>query len=306
MPGCIVCGGPGEFVPVFKILGRCRACGFVTWPDALPDDPGQLYDEQYFSGGDYPNYVGNEASLRRSMLRHLDQMAPFCTNRSTLLEIGCAYGFFLDEARTRFDRVVGIDVAASAVERARNELGVEAYAGAFLELPLESASFDVVCLWDTVEHLARPDLFLQKARRLLRPDGRLFLTTGDISSLNARLRGPNWRQIHPPSHLHYFSRDSIGRLLERTGFRVLGFETAAYYHSIHNILATMAMRQGITSRLSRLALQTMGESLARRIGFWINLGDIIFVAAEKVGGPAPGRMAPTCDQSTVIARPGVW
>lgn len=277
--GCVVCGRPAEFVPALKILARCRACGFVTWPDTGPVDLGALYDEQYFVGVDYPDYVGNEASLRRSMTRHLEQIAHFWARRGALLEIGCAYGFFLDEARDRFDRVVGIDVATSVVERAQQRFGVEAHAGGFLAFPFEEGSFDVICLWDTIEHLSRPDLFMEKARQLLRPGGRLFLTTGDISSLNARMRGPDWRQIHPPSHLHYFSRDSIARLLDRAGFGVLGFETAAYYHSIYNILASIGMRQGLAARLSRLALRIVGEPLARRMGFWINLGDIMFVAA---------------------------
>ena len=285
---CIVCGGRTDFVPALKTLARCRACGFVTWPGTPPADPGDLYDERYFTEVDYPDYVENEASLRRSMARHLEQMARFWTQRGALLEIGCAYGFFLDEARGQFDRVVGVDVSASAVESARKRFGVEAHAGAFLDMPFEDASFDVVCLWDTIEHLSRPDLFMEKARWLLRPSGRLFLTTGDISSLNARLRGPNWRQIHPPSHLHYFSKDSIARLLERAGLRILGLETAAYHHSIHNILASVGLRHGVAARLSRFALRAVGKRLARQIGFWVDLGDIMFVAAAPMpDGGAP-------------------
>lgn len=68
-------------------------------------------------------------------------------------------------------------------------------------------------------------------------------------------------------------------LLERAGFTVLGFETAAYYHSTYNILASIGMRRGMAARASRLTLATIGEDLARRLGFWINLGDIMFVAA---------------------------
>ena len=230
----------------------------MTWPET-PVNLAELYDERYFTEVDYPDYVANEASLRRSMRRHLEQMARFWSRRGVLLEIGCAYGFFLDEARRHFDRVVGVDVAESVIERARVRFGVDARAGEFVEMPFEEASVDVVCLWDTVEHLPRPDLFLDKARRLLRPDGRLFLTTGDISSLNARLRGPNWRQIHPPSHLHYFSRESITTLLERSGFQVLGFETAAYYHSVYNVLASIGMRKGLTAHAARFALRITGE-----------------------------------------------
>ena len=257
----------------------------MTWPSTSVDEPGELYDERYFTAGDYPGYIANEMALRRSMKRHLAQMAPYLSARSSVLEIGCAYGLFLDEARTHFDRVVGIDVAEAAVDHARKHFKVNALSGDFVEAPLEDGTFDVICLWDTIEHLERPDVFLEKARRLLQPDGRLFLTTGDISSLSARVRGSKWRQIHPPSHLHYFSRDSVTTLLGRLGFRVMGIETAAYYHTLHNILASIGLRGGLTGRCSHLALAAIGELVSRRIGLWINLGDIMFVAA------APGKPA---------------
>jgi SAM-dependent methyltransferase len=276
---CIVCGSSGDFTPVLGILARCGACQFVTWPGAPVDEPEKLYDERYFTAVDYPGYIANESALRRSMKRHLEQMSPYLSARGSVLEIGCAYGLFVDEARAHFDRVVGIDVAEAAVDHARKHFKVNVLSDDFLNVPFEDGSFDAICLWDTIEHLERPDLFLEKASRLLQPDGRLFLTTGDISSLNARVRGSKWRQIHPPSHLHYFSRDSVTRLLGRLGFRVMGIETARYYHTLHNILASIGLRGGVTGRCSRLALAAIGEFVSRRIGVWINLGDIMFVAA---------------------------
>jgi hypothetical protein len=69
------------------------------------------------------------------------------------------------------------------------------------------------------------------------------------------------------------------RLMERVGFRVMGIETAAYYHTLHNILASIDLRGGLTGRLSHVALAAMGEPVSRRLGLWINLGDTMFVAA---------------------------
>jgi SAM-dependent methyltransferase len=252
----------------------------VTWPEAPSQDVELLYDERYFTRVDYPDYVGNERSLRKSMRRHLDQMARHGRLGGRLLEIGCAYGFFLDEARHHFSRVAGVDVVASAVKRAREHLGVDARVGRFPDMDFDAERFDTVCLWDTIEHLPRPDRCLRKIRTLIRPEGRLYLTTGDVASLNARLRGASWRQIHPPSHLHYFSRETIRRLLERCGFSVVGFETAAYYHTLHNVLASIGLREGPSARLSRLLLRTIGEATARRLGLWVDLADTMFVAAR--------------------------
>jgi 2-polyprenyl-3-methyl-5-hydroxy-6-metoxy-1,4-benzoquinol methylase len=214
------------------------------------------------------------------MRRHLTQMGRYGRVAGRLLEIGCAYGFFLDEAARVFDHAVGVDVIAHAVDRARERFGVDARTGHFLEMDFDGERFDVVCLWDTVEHLSRPDEFVAKIRDLSTSDGRLYLTTGDISSLNARLRGANWRQIHPPSHLHYFSQETIRRLLERVGFEVIGFETASYYHTVYNVLASMALRESTSTRMARGLLRVIGERTARRVGLWVNLGDIMFVAAR--------------------------
>jgi 2-polyprenyl-3-methyl-5-hydroxy-6-metoxy-1,4-benzoquinol methylase len=276
---CLVCEASEGSEPAFGILARCRRCGFITWPGSSTADLTRVYDRSYFTEVDYPDYEGNEAALRRSMRRHLRQMARYGTVGGRLLELGCAYGFFLDEAAQVFDRVVGIDVIAPAVTRARERFGVDARAGHFLEMDLGAERFDAVCLWDTVEHLPRPDEFVAKIHGLIASEGRLYLTTGDISSLNARLRGANWRQIHPPSHLHYFSRETVCRLLERCGFEVLGFETASYYHTAHNVLASMALRKNATARVARVLLRIIGEATTRRVGLWVNLGDIMFVAA---------------------------
>jgi SAM-dependent methyltransferase len=261
----------------------------VTYALAEKGEVSGLYAESYFQTVDYPDYLGQEPALRRSMRRHLRQMSRHDPRKGALLEIGCAYGLFLDEARGAFSSVMGLDVADVAVQHAREKLHLNVRAEDFLESDLDAGAFDVVCLWDTIEHLARPDLFLAKVHRVLSPDGLAFLTTGDIGSWNAKLRGRRWRHIHPPSHLHYFSRATIRRLLERLGFEVLGAETAAYYHTLFNILASIRLYRGAGARVADVLLRIVGRNLAQRVGLWLNLGDTMFVAA-RARSLAPGEL----------------
>jgi SAM-dependent methyltransferase len=281
---CPACGCSGMFSRIHSGLDRCRSCGFVTYLEVERDELLRLYDESYFSGSEYADYLGEQQALRRSMRRHLAQMARFRPHGGSLLEVGCAYGLFLDEAARRYESVAGVDICSGPVRYAREVLGHEAREGDFLEMELPEARFDVVCMWDTLEHLPTPDRFIRRAAWMLRPGGFLFLTTGDIGSLNARLRGRNWRQIHPPTHLNYFSRETLNRLLTRIGFEVAGIETASYYHSLFNVLSALRLRGGASGRTARLALRLLGESRSRRIGFWLNLGDTMFVAARWKGG----------------------
>jgi SAM-dependent methyltransferase len=146
---------------------------------------------------------------------------------------------------------------------------------------LPQGAFDVVCMWDTIEHLPGPARFVSRAAEALRPGGHLFLTTGDIGSLNARLRGSGWRQIHPPTHLNYFSRETMRRLLERYGFEVVGIETAAYHHTVFNIISALKLRGGMLGRGAGLAGRLLGERMTRRLGLWLDLRDIMFVAARR-------------------------
>jgi hypothetical protein len=116
---------------------------------------------------------------------------------------------------------------------------------------------------------------------LLRPGGMLYLTTCDIGSWNARLRGTHWRQIHPPSHVNYFSRRSITVVLDRTGYDVAAIERARYYHTLYKIIASIRLRSGRGARIAGALLRALEERRARRLGLWLDLGDIMFAAARR-------------------------
>lgn len=283
---CRVCGKAAGFERVYGLLDRCRSCGFVTFRGYSPHELREIYNEDYFAGTEYPDYLGQQDALRRSMRRHLAQMARHGARGGSLLEVGCAYGLFLDEARAHFREVAGVDICEAPTAYAVNELGLDVRCEDFLRVDYAGRRFDAICFWDTVEHLGAPEAYLEKSARLLKPGGMVFLTTGDIGSFNARLRGRNWRQIHPPSHLHYFSRDTISLLLGRLGLEVVGVETASYYHTVYNVLASIRMRGGAGGRLAEAALRLVGEGAARRAGLWLNLGDIMFVAARLKAAPA--------------------
>lgn len=276
---CSACGVPAEHASTFRGLQRCSSCGFVSYA-AGGIDFAELYDDRYFAGGEYADYRGQEPAIRRSMRRHLDQMSRYRGAGGDLLEVGCAYGFFLDEARQRFDTVHGIDIAGGAVAHARDHLGLDATVVDFPSLPA-TRRFDVVCMWDTLEHVPSPDQFIAKAHEVLLPGGHLFITTGDIGSLNARLRGAKWRQIHPPTHLNYFSRQTLTRMLERLGFRVAGVETASYYHTLYDVGAILELRGGAMGSIGRRLSHIVGPRIGDRLGFWVDLRDILFVAATR-------------------------
>lgn len=132
-------------------------------------------------------------------------------------------------------------------------------------------------MWDVIEHLERPDLFIAHIARLSRPGSLLYITTGDIGSPVARVRGRKWRMIHPPTHVHYFSRPTLERLLVNHGFRVVDVRTVGVARSFRQILYSI-----LVLRMGRIkAYNALARLLPPTWGFTLNVFDIIQAVAEK-------------------------
>lgn len=284
-PRCLVCEGALVDAPKLPGLLECAECRFVTADAQLSDEElASLYAEDYFHGDEYADYVSEGPELRANFLRRMDVLLELQpeAERNRLYEVGAAYGFFLDEARAKYRSVSGIDISEDAAAFARETVGVDVVAGDYLEVAFDEP-LDILCMWDTVEHLAHPGEFLLKAGRDVRPGGLVAVTTGDIDSLNARFRGRRWRMIHPPTHLHYFSRRTLTRLLDRAGFDVVHVETAGNARSIRGIayaiLVLRGKRQDLYDALTKLPLAN--RLLDRSVS--LDLKDIMFVVGRKRG-----------------------
>jgi SAM-dependent methyltransferase len=198
----------------FEVV-RC-ACGLAR--TVLPPgfDPAAIYTEAYFQGGHhdgYADYAGSRDALRGEFRRTL---AALPVERGKLIEIGCAYGFLLDEARERFE-VTGVEVSdaarAACLERGHvvaRELGEVVTRG----------PFDAAVMLDVIEHLPDPGAVLGQLAAALRTGAALAITTGDFGSALARAMGRRWRLMTPPQHLWFFSQQTLAALLARHGFRV--------------------------------------------------------------------------------------
>jgi SAM-dependent methyltransferase len=281
-PGaCLVCGHEG-FDRHLEVLLRCPACGFVTARLDGPVDACDLYDGDYFNGQEYLDYEADEAFFKRNFRKRLSEILTRAPD-GRLLEIGAAYGFFLDLARAHFD-VLGFEVNQQAVRHAREVFNLDVRSDDFLEAD-ESAvggKVDVTVMWDVIEHLEHPDRFLAHVAELSKPGAWLYLTTGDIGSRLARWRGRKWRLIHPPSHLHYFDRSTITRLLANHGFQVTDIRHIGVARSFHQILYSLLVLGLKIPRAYGFARSLIPASW----GVTINTFDIMRIMARKRGGNA--------------------
>ncbi len=205
---------------------QCGACGLVyVGEDPAAVDFAALYDESYYTGGQngaFADYVGQAAGRRAAARRRLWTLRRI-KPRGRLLDVGCAAGFFLAEAARHFD-VQGVEPSTYAATFAREKLGLKVFNGTLHDAALAAASFDLITLWDVIEHVPDPAALLVEIQRLLAPGGRVVLTTGDIGSAYAQARGAAWHLLTPPWHLYFFSRATLMTLATRAG---LGVEVIA-------------------------------------------------------------------------------
>lgn len=296
---CVCCGGVSSR-PYVAGLRQCIQCTHV-WadPGLSENDATRLYAQDYFQGGEYVDYEREAPALRRNFRRRLRDLVRRHPQGGFLWEIGAAYGYFLKEASSHFT-VAGCDVSDFAAAYARTALSLDVQAGDYLRLTVPRPC-DVICLWDTIEHLSDPRAYLAKARDDLRPAGTLALSTGDIGSAYARWRGAKWRLIHPPTHLHYFTRASITTLLTNLGFEDIRVSYESIARSADNVAYRFLVRLGgnwghgqdVHGTPSRRLLARLGGNWGkrmhdrlRRIGalnftFCVNLRDIMVVYAQN-------------------------
>lgn len=141
-----------------------------------------------------------------------------------LLDVGCADGPFVSSALKRGFDASGIDIMESAVEFGRTQKNLDLRCGDFTHSDLPTASFDVVTMWATLEHLAEPAPFLREAHRVVRPGGHLVVSVPNSAGLVQRLLGRHDRYVCV-EHLNYFLTSNLSLLLVRHGFSVDRVET---------------------------------------------------------------------------------
>lgn len=251
---------------------QCSACGLGR-AETTDFDPTTYYTADYFSGGHadgYSDYLGAEAVLRREFASTVDFIRDFRTG-GKLLEIGCAYGFFLQEAGRHFE-VAGIELADDAAAHCLRK-GLHVLQGVANQANLDQMGcVDVIVLLDVIEHLPQPRETLDLCSRHLNPGGVIVISTGDFASMVARLSGPKWRLMTPPQHLWYFTPDSMRRMSA-----ILGLATERLDHPWKTVPASLILFQ-----LRRMfgiggAPVTAGSSIAVPI----NLFDAMRIVLRK-------------------------
>jgi SAM-dependent methyltransferase len=218
-------------------IARCAVCGHMQ----LATMPTEESLAEAYGEAESSDYVEEEAGQRetaRSVLDRIERHAPADDGRR-LLDLGCWVGFLLSEANSRGWRGEGVEPSDFAAGYARSELGLDVQHTDLFEAELENDAYSAVVMADVIEHLLDPGAALGRCAELLVPGGVVALVLPDAGSVLARAMGRRWWSVIP-THVQYFTRASLTRLLERSGFEVLEIQTSPKAFTVRYYLERIA------------------------------------------------------------------
>ena len=249
------------------------------------------YDEDYFVR---LQHCGRYTRVD-SRTYFLGTLRRWLAGKAKLIDVGCGDGFYTLHLAKGKQQSVGMDISMAALKRANRDLGCTIFTlGAAEALPFHDCSFDAMLALDVVEHLQRPDRFLEEACRVLAPKGRLVISTPNPASIGARTCGSDWFAWRDSSHIGIHPWTEWRSALRQAGFIILRDGTDGPWD--------FPYRVPVPALLQRLALVPLIMLTRRFIGTlpWA-LGENYVALVERpvVERSGPARIAQLIDNGLV-------
>jgi len=192
---------------------KCKNCHLIY---VNPIEKASKINGDYSKMGntDAPIIRGSRLRAAKSQLGLLKKYK----SGTTILDIGCGEGFFLFNASKAGYTTKGIEISQDAAEYARREFGLDVEAKPFEELHFPENYFDVVTLWQVLEHVPYPLIVLKEVHRILKPEGLLATSTPDIEGILAKIFRRKWWNLRS-LHINQYTAKTLTDMLDRAGFK---------------------------------------------------------------------------------------
>ena len=264
---------PGTFQVV-----RCSNCSLIR------QDPRLKWDSlQHYYPDSYPSYYSPSVEATTLISRMINQYGMWKRLRAIeryqssglLLDVGCGTGDFLDQAhRSAHWNAAGVEPSSRANLIARERLPFPIFHGSLEDYDPDPDTFDVVTLWNVLEHLPHPADDLRHIFQMMKVGGLLVISIPNLESPGAGLFKTRWLGWDLPRHLYFFPRDLLVDVLHSIGFRVIDFKCIAGSHAAfgHTLDFWSQDWMGANQRLRRTMLNIYNSipfRLLMSLPFWV-------------------------------------
>ncbi|KKQ30075.1 MAG: Methyltransferase type 12 [Candidatus Shapirobacteria bacterium GW2011_GWE1_38_10] len=204
---------------------KCKNCGLIY---VNPQIEVRMLNRSYSKDSNL-SYVDEAESRIDTFCESIKIIDKYFPQRGKILDVGAGSGFFLKVARDEGWRTWGVELSKWLSNYANEKYSVNIKQGTLKEAKFKDNYFDVITMWDVIEHLPNPDSELKEICRVLKPGGMLVVNYPDIGTPVARVMGSKWWFLFS-THLFYFDRRLMKKLLEKNNFE--NFEFKAYWQTI--------------------------------------------------------------------------
>jgi 2-polyprenyl-3-methyl-5-hydroxy-6-metoxy-1,4-benzoquinol methylase len=235
----------------------------------------QAWADAEYKVGAYHDYV----AARPMKIRHFEERLREISDvvkPGRLLDVGASCGYFMEVAAAHGFDVQGVEFSRRAIDAASPAIRARIFEGTLDAMP-EDGRFDVISAFDLLEHVPDPPAFLRRCAGLLKPGGRLVISTPDTDHFLRALMGSRWPMLQPMQHLTLFSRRALDTAVQAQGFSTVTlrtcYKTLSVDYLINQIKPLNPVLAGSLDALSRVVPDRVLREYRR-----INIGEILSVS----------------------------
>jgi SAM-dependent methyltransferase len=243
---------------------RCVDCSmFYLYPRLTETAITRFYEQDsYYEGGEsgYSDtaYSDQELALRatfKKIVRNLDSRG---LTGGRLLEIGCGYGYLLQEAENFFEERSGTEFSSEGVRQSSLKAD-HVYEGGVEAIPAD-ASYDCIIALQVIEHVYDPFTFVTKLIEHASPGASIVLGTPDIGGMLKKVMGRRWPSFKVPEHVLYFDLKTLSHLMSTAG--LIDVKVFPYPHAFPLALIASKFRIAVPRALRNLCVWVPQTSIA--------------------------------------------
>lgn len=267
----------------YKVF-KCLDCGLVftdfKWSNKFAK---QIYTDEYYKGWGILDEQDKKtiSALKRSTFNRYLKMLPRITKKHPkILDVGCATGFLLEEAKELGYDPYGVEISDYSSKVAQDKFGkTKVFCGSLEESKFEKSSFDVIVMSDLIEHVSDPLKLLKSAYGYLRPNGQILIITPNIESLLKKVMGKYYVN-YKEEHLFYFNKKTLSEILNDADMDILTVKYAKKALNL-NYLIGHFKAYPVPLLTPIFKILSIIPSRFRKAKLLIPSGDIIILAQKK-------------------------